>query len=217
MRVTPPLPEDERLELLNTMDNEELRQGVIEGKYYILGPSDTPGKPIVRWSDGPKKGKPVKGSGAARGAGLQAGRNSKVGAYKRTQAFNTLMLNYWGDEDRLEWLFKQAEEMVKGGPVVKAEWVTCPCGCDHSFKHEVEMYKKGDANALKIVWEAVMGRATERKEVDVNIRALMARLDENVSLSDFEIVDLTPEQVTERLALSEAGDASREYLDLNAE
>ena len=200
MAKYPPLTDEEKLELLDSMTNEELRQGVLDGTYYILGASDTPGKPMVRWTAGPQKGRPVKGSGAPPGAAEVMTKVSIDNAYKRTGAYHALVERHW--TPKLEWLFTQAEKMIEGGDVMVD--AVCP-NCDHAFK--VKAYKKGDSQALKVVWEGVIGRATERKEVDVNIRALMARIDQRVPIESIEVVDVSPEEIQERMALAAAGEA----------
>lgn len=200
------LSDEEKQVLLDTMENEELKQGVLDGTYYIAGPSDIPGKPMVRWVSGPSKGKPVKGSGAVRGAAKRMAETSKANAWKRTGAYRELLDHHW--KPKLEWMFEQAENMIKGGAVFVD--AVCP-ECSHEFK--VEAYKKGDAQALKVVWESLIGRATERKEVDVNIRALMAQLDERVAITDIEVIDVTPEQVSERMALAQVNKVKGEYAD----
>lgn len=191
----PELTTRERDELLESMENEELRQGILAGTYYISGPGHIPSRPVVRWVDGPRKGQPVIGSGSPPQGEKTAEMNRKS-AWKRTAAYRELLDRYWAPE--LEWLFEQAKAMIEGGPVnVKA---VCP-ECEHRFN--VEAYRKGDAQALKVVWESIIGRASERKEVDVNIRALMAQIDERSPLSTIEVIEVSPEEVAQRIALSE--------------
>jgi len=203
------LSDDERRDLLETMTNEELRTGVLEGHYYIAGPSDTPGKPMVRHALGPLKGRPVKGTGAVKGSAANMAIVSKDYAYKRTANWRVLVEEYWGP--KLPQLFKYATDMMEGGMVSKTEKVSCPCGCDYTFPVTVEMYKKGDAQALKVVWEAIIGRATERKEVDINIRSLIARIDAREDTNLLEIVDLTPDEVAERMALANRGEVEAQW------
>lgn len=200
MRV--PLAPEVVAELLDSMPEGEAKDLVRNGTYYIASPGRVVGKPVLRWADGPLKGKPGKGTGTIPGAIERATEASKEVSFKRTRAYRELLEQRY-DAEKVEWLFTSVESMVEGETVMVDAY--CPCGCDHKFR--VEAYKKGNPLAAKLIWEAILGRAGEKKEVDINIRSLIARLDSRQSTGELEIVDVSPLEVAERMALAAAREA----------
>lgn len=164
---------------------------VHEGKDY----------PVLRWAGGSQFGQLAPGTGQPPGA-ADIGLVSQRTAYKRTTAYRELLEKYLpadlDDTKRgsLGWILSQGLTALEGGDVTKD--VTCP-SCQHQFK--AKMWKRPDSNALKILTEALIGRADVQKDLNINSEHVYRIIDERRDMRDLVVFDVSPSERTEREAV----------------
>lgn len=175
----------------------ELRELWEQGEVVVSEGRD-PEKPVVRWASGSKRGQYAPGSGVT--PFHVDGDNSRKSAVKRTHAYRELLQSVV-DEERFAWLLDKIFETVEGFSETKE----CPeCGTPVTFE------KRPQAGpALKLI-EQLAGKATERKEVDVEMRSIHAELEARVDPKELIVHRLDPQ---ERARRAEAVEAQAEVVD----
>lgn len=157
--------------------------------------------PVLRWAAGPRIGQ------LAPGTGLLPNHNdiaqiSKDTGVKRTTQYRELLQKYLpADLDdtkkgSLGWILKQGLTALEGGD--KNIDVVCP-ECDHKF--QVVAWKRPDSNALKILLEALVGRADVTKDLNINTESIYRIIDERRDKRDIVVYEVDPQERERREAV----------------
>ena len=209
------LPLHEQHELLESMVDRDAREKVEAGEYYIASHGEVEGYPVLRWAIGPSRGRLAPGTGRTPGSGADdrlAEINKRTG-YRRSKPFREMMNRYAGTDNESHmldpemrgsaaWLMERAFDLIEGGWIRKNVNVTCE-HCGSVSNVSVEMYKKGDSRAWQSLIEQLAGKATETKEIDVNIRNIMEQLNAGIDVREIEVIDVTPDDIARRRAMVE--------------
>ena len=168
-----------------------LRELFDTNQVYISEGRD-PRKPIVRWSSGAQKGTFVVGTGVA--AGVPSAENGRRGAVKQSSEYRDLLEKYV-TPDKFQWLLDQLFRAMEGGPVFQ----DCPA-CDTP----VEMYRKADTTASLAILSQMIGKATEHKEINIEMQSLHMEIEAKVDPGTLRVNRLDPSSVLARRAAYEA-------------
>lgn len=187
------------LSLMDRLTDEH--RALVDAHIYSVHPSKEGSYPVLRWAAGPNLGQLAPGTGQAVGVpdGAAVG---KATGWKNSKPYRQLLEKYISadlDEKKrgsLGWLLSQGMVAVEGGDVTKE--VTCP-ECDHKFS--TTMWKKPDANALKLLLEAVIGRADVTKDLNVNSEHIYRIIDERKDMRDLVVYEVSPAEREEREAI----------------
>lgn len=183
--------------LLNQLTDEH-RQLVETGVYNVF-----PGKdyPVLRWATGPLVGK------LATGTGITPNHNDsaavgRASAFKQTAEYKTLLTRYLpadlDDTKRgsLGWILKNALNGLEGGDMMID--VECP-HCGEEFRHKA--WKKPDPQMAKLLVEALIGKAGETKDVNINSENIYRLMDERRDLRSLQVFEIDPHEREKREAI----------------
>jgi hypothetical protein len=179
---------------------EQYRDGVLSGDFIV--------RPREQWWD---ENKPVIARANTQRIVTGKYKNSKDpvqaskdSAYKRTKSYREALehiIKVEGPADKkgtFAWLVEQAFAAAEGSPI----HVMCPHPelCPEKNRKHLIVQKK-DGNLLFRLIELLSGKAKETQEVNVKNRHLVELLTDRTPIESIEVIELTPEQMTERRKL----------------
>ena len=195
---------DDEQTLLLALLSPELRAGVDEGRFKLVGPGKNPEKPVVvnattgRWVRG--SGRPLNANDPAevgKKHGFKHSNNYQEAMDMLVPAFRT------GNEYAimtLEELLVAAKAAVLGDPLYEKQ--TCP-ECETTFVARTGT--KRDSKVLVFLIERLIGAAQKKTDVNVHSEELIHLISDTRVLAQIEVVSLTPEVRAARArAISEA-------------
>lgn len=184
------------LDKLNDQDRDLVDRGVLiayEGKDY----------PVLKWGVGPRTGQLAPGTGVA--PATPSAENGRRGSMRQTNEYKELIKRYLpadiesGARGSLGWILDQALTAMEGGMVIR-EFTCSECGEGNS----VEVWRKPDVNAIKLITETLVGRAAEQKDININSEQIYRLIDERSEVKDLTVFTVDP---SERDARNEAAKA----------
>lgn len=164
---------------------EELRR-LFDTDQVYLAEGKSADKPVVRWRTGEHKGAFVTGTGGE--IRVPSEDNGQRGGIRQTNEYRALLERYMTD-DRFTWLIDQLFTAVEGGEIYQ--------DC-HACGTPVHMYRKPDTNAALKLMDQMMGKATEHKEIDIEMRSLHAEIEAKVDPGTLRINRVDPGEVRRR-------------------
>lgn len=162
-----------------------------EAGEVVVSEGRNPEKPVVRWSEGPKRGKFVKGSGVV--AAHVDSENGTRSAVKQTTEYRALMekLVSLGDDPKqrgsFAWLMDQMFEAIEGG-WTKVD-VKCPT-CAEEFT--TQAWKKHDMTAATKLLDRLIPKAPQRTEIDIHSESIHVQLEERFDPSKLRVNYMAP-------------------------
>ena len=194
--MTKKLTTKEQAVLLDLVEDDTLRQQVIDGE-LMIEPGQT--KPVLK----NKIGQFVKGSGRPVNANDAAFIGKSTG-WKRSNAakefFEQLIPNEYSDSKiavtSIQELTEAAARASTGAPVP----VTCP-KCEHKFTKSIGV----DSKILTWLLARRVGEPTKTAEINIRSEQLVEMLTDQTPVveGEFRVVSLTPEELQENRQLFE--------------
>jgi len=183
--------------------SEDLKVGVDEGRFLVLGPGQND-KPVVidaetkRW---------VKGSGRPLTANDPA-YIGKVTAFRRSNRFNEAIEQFVpvAREDS-PYAITSLEELIEAAvklavPEPKRYDVTCP-ECKH--EHYITVDAPPNQKMVEFLIKRLAGDATKTTNVNMHSEEMVRTLSDTRIVHEIEIISLTPEQRAARIRAVQEG------------
>lgn len=183
--------------------SEDLKVGVDEGRFLVLGPGQND-KPVVidaetkRW---------VKGSGRPLTANDPA-YIGKTTAFKRSNRFNEAIEQFVpvAREDS-PYAITSLEELIEAAvklavPEPKRYDVTCP-ECRH--EHSITVDAPPNQKMVEFLIKRLAGDATKTTNVNMHSEEMVRTLSDTRIVHEIEIISLTPEQRAARIRAVQEG------------